>query len=59
MNSDVKEAIELERIKVEDYISDQIIDTAFLLSQKIIEEELDQTKHQELINDFISKMGNQ
>lgn len=54
-----KEAIELERIKVEDYISDQIIDTAFLLSQKIIEEELDQTKHQELINDFISKMGNQ
>jgi len=53
-----KEAIEAEKIKAEDYISEQIIDTAFLLSQKILQEELDPLKHQELVNNFLGKMEN-
>lgn len=51
-----KEAIEIEKRKAEDYISDEIIDTAFLLSQKIIKEEINEEKHRSLISDFINKV---
>lgn len=54
-----KGAIEVEKRKAENQIQKEIIDNAFLLSEKIIGKELDQTKHQELVDDFIAQLGNE
>ena len=49
--------IELERQKVMNEIKDDISDIALLAASKVIEKDIDKAKHEDLINDFIKKVG--
>lgn len=49
--------IDQERQKVMNEIKDDISDIALLAASKVIEKDIDKEKHEELINDFIKKVG--
>lgn len=53
-----KKEIEREKEKVEYEIKSKTINLAIALSSKVLEESIDEKKHRELIDDFISKVGN-
>ncbi|MBO3444042.1 F0F1 ATP synthase subunit B [Clostridium sp. CCUG 7971] len=46
-----------ERQKVMNEIKDDISDIALLAASKVIEKDLDKSKHEELINNFIKEVG--
>ncbi len=52
-----EEQIVSERKKAEESLRDEIITVAYALAQKITEKEIDETKHQELVNDFLEEVG--
>jgi len=54
-----KEELRLEKEKLENEMKDKIVDVAYVLAGKIIEEELDDKKHKQLINRFIDQAGKQ
>ncbi|MEG1311702.1 MAG: F0F1 ATP synthase subunit B [Clostridium sp.] len=49
--------VEQERIKVMNEIKDDISDIALLAASKVIEKDIDKSKHEELINNFIKEVG--
>ena len=49
--------IEQERQKVMNEIKDEISNIAVLAASKVIEKDIDKAKHEELISDFIKKVG--
>ncbi|MGL5327663.1 MAG: F0F1 ATP synthase subunit B [Peptostreptococcaceae bacterium] len=49
--------IEQERQKAMNEIKDDISDIALLAASKVIEKDIDKNKHEDLINDFIKKVG--
>ena len=49
--------IEQERQKVINEIKDDISNIALLAASKVIEKDIDKAKHEELISDFIKKVG--
>lgn len=49
--------IEREKQKAEDEIKKKSIDIAVMLSEKALNETIDEKKHREIIDDFISKVG--
>lgn len=49
--------IEQERQKVMNEIKDEISNIALLAASKVIEKDIDSSKHKELINNFIKKVG--
>ncbi|WP_212904381.1 F0F1 ATP synthase subunit B [Clostridium polyendosporum] len=49
--------VKREKEKAEHEIKEQVIELAVLLSSKALEESIDESKHRELINDFIAKVG--
>lgn len=52
-----KTEIEREREKAKDEIKTQAIDIALLLSERALEESIDEKKHREIIDNFIAKVG--
>ncbi len=52
-----KEELQIQIERLEKETKDQIVDIAALLAQKIIEEEMDEKKHQKLIQDFLNEIG--
>lgn len=50
--------INREKEKAEDKLKREAIDLAIELSKKVIEKNIDEEKNRELINDFITKVGN-
>ncbi|MGL5694253.1 MAG: F0F1 ATP synthase subunit B [Peptostreptococcaceae bacterium] len=53
----VEKDIEQERQKVMNEIKDDISNIALLAASKVIEKDIDKNKHEDLINDFIKKVG--
>lgn len=49
--------VEQERQKVMNEIKDDISDIALLAASKVIEKDIDKSKHKELINNFIKEVG--
>lgn len=49
--------VEQERQKVMNEIQSEISDIALLAASKVIEKDLDKSKHEELINNFIKEVG--
>ena len=49
--------VEQERQKVINEIKDDISDIALLAASKVIEKDIDKNKHEDLIKDFIKKVG--
>lgn len=49
--------IEREREKARNELKKEVVDLAVMLSAKALEESIDENKHKQLINDFISKVG--
>lgn len=49
--------VEQERQKVMNEIKNDISDIALLAASKVIEKDLDKSKHEELINNFIKEVG--
>ncbi|MBL4932678.1 MULTISPECIES: F0F1 ATP synthase subunit B [Clostridium] len=49
--------VEREKQKAEAEIKKQVVDLAVMLSEKALEESIDEEKHRKLINDFIAKVG--
>lgn len=49
--------IEREKEKARVEIKDEVVDLSIKLSAKILEKEIDESKHRELIDDFIVKVG--
>lgn len=49
--------IEREKEKARAEIKEEIIDLSLQLSTKILEKEIDENKHRELIDEFIAKVG--
>ena len=54
---DAKEEIDKEIAKANDNIKKEIIEIAYMLASKIINEEIDKSKYDELVNDFIKNNG--
>lgn len=52
----LKEA-EKEKLKADRQMKDEVIDLSIKIAEKIIEKEIDENKHRELIDDFIAKVG--
>ena len=52
-----KSEAELEKKKSESEIKEQIIDVSLVLSQKLIEREIKEEDHRELIDSFITQIG--
>ena len=52
-----KVEVERERTKAEAEIRNQAVELALLLSAKALEGSIDETKHRQLIDDYISKVG--
>lgn len=50
--------IEREKEKARIEIKDEVIELSMKLSRKILEKEIDENKHRELIDEFIAKVGN-
>ena len=51
------EQINSERKKAEESLRDEIITVAYTLAEKITEKEIDEAKHQDLVNDFLKEVG--
>lgn len=49
--------VEREKHKAENEIKQQVVELAVMLSEKALEESIDEEKHKKLINDFITKVG--
>jgi len=49
--------IEREKEKAQSEIKTQVIDLSLILSQKALEQHIDEKEHRRLIEDFISKVG--
>lgn len=49
--------IEREKQKAESEVKKQVIDLSLILSEKVLEEHIDEKGHRQLIEDFISKVG--
>lgn len=54
---DAKEEIDKEIAKANDNIKKEIIEIAYMLASKIINEEIDKSKYDELVNDFMQENG--
>ena len=54
---DAKEEIDKEIAKANDNIKKEIIEIAYMLASKIINEEIDKSKYDELVNDFMNNNG--
>lgn len=52
-----KVEVKREKEKAQHEIKEQVVELAVLLSSKALEESIDEVKHRELINDFITKVG--
>ena len=50
---------ELERKRVNETIKEQIVDVSTALAQKMLEREINADDHKALIDDFISKIGDE
>ena len=46
-----------ERKQAEEGLRDEIITVAYALAEKITEKEIDEAKHQDLVNDFLKEVG--
>ena len=55
---DAKAQIEKEVAQANETIKKEIIEVAYLLAEKIINKEIDQEKHEELIESFLKNEGN-
>lgn len=53
-----REEIDLEVKKASGEIKKEIVEVAYMLAEKIINKELDEKKHEELVNDFIKEYNN-
>ena len=53
-----REEIDLEVKKASGEIKKEIVEVAYMLAEKIINKEIDENKHQELVNDFIKEYNN-
>lgn len=53
-----KEEIDKEVKKANDDIKNEIVEVAYLLASEIIKREIDESKYDELVNEFISKEAN-
>ena len=51
-----KEEIESEVKKASDDIKKEIVDTAYLLAEKIMNEEINRDKHEKLVSEFLNKV---
>ncbi len=51
------EQINSERKKAEESLRDEIITVAYTLAEKITEKEIDEAKHQDLVDDFLKEVG--
>lgn len=51
------EQINSERKQAEDSLRNEIITVAYALAEKITEKEIDETKHQQLVDDFLKEVG--
>lgn len=51
------EQINSERKQAEESLRDEIITVAYTLAEKITEKEIDETKHQELVDEFLKEVG--
>ena len=49
--------IQREEEKVKYELKQQVVDISVMLSEKALGESIDESKHRELINDFIEKVG--
>lgn len=59
---EAKEKASLEQInseykKAEENLRSEVITVAYALAEKITEKEIDEAKHQELVNDFLKEVG--
>ena len=54
---DAKEEINKEIAKANDQVKKEIIEIAYMLASKIINEEIDKSKYDELVNDFMKNNG--
>ena len=54
---DAKEEIDKEIAKASEDIKKEIIEIAYMLASKIINEEIDKSKYDELVNDFMKESG--
>jgi len=52
-----QEEVQRERQKVMNELKNDISSIALLAASKVIEQDLDETKHEKLINDFIKEVG--
>lgn len=52
----VREEIEFEYKKASDDIKKEIVENAYLLAEKIINEEIDRTKHNKIVSEFLDKV---
>ena len=52
---DAKDQIDKEIAKANEEIKKEIIEIAYMLASKIINEEIDESKYDELVNDFMNK----
>ncbi|MBQ8292189.1 MAG: F0F1 ATP synthase subunit B [Bacilli bacterium] len=51
------EQIKNDREKMEESLRDEIITVAYALAEKITEKEIDQSKNEDLVNDFLKEVG--
>ena len=56
---EAKEEIDKEIAKANDQVKKEIIEIAYLLASKIINEEIDKSKYDELVNDFMKERKNE
>lgn len=50
--------IEREKAKASNEVRAQVIDLSMKIAEKVLEKEIDENNHRELIDDFIAKVGN-
>lgn len=55
---DAKNQIEFEKAQVADDIKNEIIDVAYLLSEKITANNIDRSKNQEIVDNFFKEVAN-
>lgn len=52
-----EKALEQERFKLEKELKGQVIDIAFIAAEKIVNDNIDESKNRELIDKFINEIG--
>ncbi|AWZ49306.1 F0F1 ATP synthase subunit B [Hathewaya limosa] len=57
VNERSKKEIEREKQKAEEEIKTKVTGLSLLICEKVLDAEIDEKKHRELISDFISKVG--